>query len=242
MDWAARFPRSEPYQAALGAEKPMGPNVLWLTEALTERLDLRPGMRVLDLGCGKAFSSMFLAREFAVTVWAADLWIAPTANFERVRANALEDSVFPLKAEAHSLPFADEYFDAIVSMDAYHYFGTDNLFVSYIATFLRPGGQIGIVVPGLREEIAGELPGHLQPSWDADFWSFHSPAWWQRHWERNGRLHHVTADFLAGGAELWLEWLGGATAAGFPATSEESMLRADGGRWLGFSRVVGTRL
>ena len=30
----------------------MGPNVLWLTDALTQVLDLRPGMRVLDMGCG----------------------------------------------------------------------------------------------------------------------------------------------------------------------------------------------
>jgi cyclopropane fatty-acyl-phospholipid synthase-like methyltransferase len=46
----------------------MGPNVLWLTEFVCEAMDLRAGMRVLDLGCGKALSSIFLAREFAVQV------------------------------------------------------------------------------------------------------------------------------------------------------------------------------
>lgn len=35
-------------------------NALWLTEWLTEALDLRPGMRVLDLGCGRAMSSVFV--------------------------------------------------------------------------------------------------------------------------------------------------------------------------------------
>jgi len=38
-------------------ENLMGPNVLWLTEALTQRMQLTPGMRVLDLGCGKAVST-----------------------------------------------------------------------------------------------------------------------------------------------------------------------------------------
>jgi ubiquinone/menaquinone biosynthesis C-methylase UbiE len=41
----------------------MGPNPLWLTEWLCELMDLRPGMRVLDLGCGRAPSSIFLAFE-----------------------------------------------------------------------------------------------------------------------------------------------------------------------------------
>jgi len=36
-------------------------------------LTLRPGMRVLDLGCGTALTSIFLAREYDVEVWATDL-------------------------------------------------------------------------------------------------------------------------------------------------------------------------
>lgn len=51
----------------------MGPNVLWLAEALSQMMDLRPGMRVLDMGCGKAISSIFLAKEFGLEVWATDL-------------------------------------------------------------------------------------------------------------------------------------------------------------------------
>jgi cyclopropane fatty-acyl-phospholipid synthase-like methyltransferase len=36
-------------------------------------MDLKPSMRVLDLGCGRAMSSIFLHREFDVQVWAVDL-------------------------------------------------------------------------------------------------------------------------------------------------------------------------
>ncbi|MEZ5227484.1 MAG: hypothetical protein R2710_12635 [Acidimicrobiales bacterium] len=46
----------------------MGPNALWLTEALTEVMTIEPGMKVLDLGCGKAMSSIFLAKEFGAQV------------------------------------------------------------------------------------------------------------------------------------------------------------------------------
>src|SRR5205085_559968 len=42
----------------------MGPHPLWLMEWLCEAFDLPARARVLDLGCGKALTSIFLAREF----------------------------------------------------------------------------------------------------------------------------------------------------------------------------------
>ncbi len=56
-----RYPRSAAYDSQWVLEGWMGPNVLWLAEWLCEKMDLRPGMRVLDMGCGKALSSIFLA-------------------------------------------------------------------------------------------------------------------------------------------------------------------------------------
>src|SRR5216684_3882090 len=95
----------------------------WLTEWLTTALNLQPGMRVLDLGCGRASSSIFLRREFGVQVWATDLWISATENMQRIRDAGVEDGVFALHADARSLPFAPGFFDAIVCIDSYPYFG-----------------------------------------------------------------------------------------------------------------------
>ena len=62
-----RFPRSSKYHADwIMSSVSGGANSLWLTEWLTTALDLRPGMRVLDLGCGRGASSIFLRREFGV--------------------------------------------------------------------------------------------------------------------------------------------------------------------------------
>lgn len=60
----AEFPRSARYDAEWMMDNQMGPNALWLLEWLCESLDLKPGMRVLDLGCGKAMTSIVLAKEF----------------------------------------------------------------------------------------------------------------------------------------------------------------------------------
>ena len=107
-----QFPRSSAYELDWVLENQMGPNVLWLTESLTQVMELEPGMRVLDLGCGKAISSIFLAKEFDVQVWATDLWIKASDNWQRVREADMEQQVFPIHAEAHDLPYAEEFFDA----------------------------------------------------------------------------------------------------------------------------------
>src|SRR5689334_24409659 len=112
------FPRASAYNPDwILAGVSGGANVLWLAEWLTSAMDLRPGMRVLDLGCGRASSSIFLRREFGVQVWAVDLWISAAENIQRIRDAGLDDGVFPLHADAHSLPFAPDFFDAIVSID-----------------------------------------------------------------------------------------------------------------------------
>ncbi|MCX6017117.1 MAG: methyltransferase domain-containing protein [Chloroflexi bacterium] len=232
------YPRSAQYDPQWVMCNLMGPNPLWLAEALCERLELRPGMRVLDMGCGKALTSIFLAREFGVQVWANDLWISATENWGRIRAAGLESSVFPIHAEAHALPYAEGFFDAIVSVDAYHYFGTDDLYIGEITRFLRPGGAIGVVSPGLSEEF-DVTPEHLQPHWEWDFVSFHSPAWWSRHWARTGKVQVECADLLPDGWKHWLYWLEICEAAGaHRAPDEAAMLRADAGHTLGFARIV----
>jgi len=116
-------------------------------------------MRVLDLGCGRAASSIFLRREFGVQVWATDLWFSVSENIQRIRDASVEDGVFPIHADARSLPFATEFFDAVVCIDSFCYYGTDDLYLNYLAGFVKPGGQIGIAGAGLVQEIEGPPPG-----------------------------------------------------------------------------------
>ena len=114
------FPRSSAYNPEwISASVSGGANPLWMTEWLATAMDLRPGMRVLDLGCGRAMSSIFLHKEFGVQVWAADLLFSVTENFQRIRDAGMEEAVFPIYADARSLPFAAEFFDAIISIDSF---------------------------------------------------------------------------------------------------------------------------
>jgi SAM-dependent methyltransferase len=234
-----RFPRSSQYHPEwVIAHASSGANSLWLTEWLTTALDLKPDMRVLDLGCGRASSSIFLRREFGVQVWATDLWFSASENSQRIRDACVEDGVFPLHADARSLPFAGDFFDAIVCIDAFPYFGTDALYLNYLANFVKPGGQIGIASAGVMQEIEGPIPEHLQGWWTQDFWAYHSVGWWRRHWERTGIMDVEVADTLTDGWRFWLDWH---HAVAPDNATEIQTVEADGGRYLGYVRLVGRR-
>ena len=231
-----RFPRSTRYHPDwVLANASGGANALWLVEWLATAMDLRPGMRVLDLGCGRASTSIFLRREFGVQVWATDLWFSAAENIQRVRDAGVDDGVFPLHADARSLPFASEFFDAIVSIDSFPYYGTDDLYLGYLARFLAPGGALGIAGSGMVREVDGEVPEHLRGWWEPALWCLHSAAWWRRHWEKTGIVDVDAADTLEDGWKLWLQWQ---RVVAPDNTVELQAIEADAGRTLGYVRVV----
>jgi len=234
-----RFPRASAYNPDwLVAGVSGAANPLWMAEWLAEALELRPGMRVLDLGCGRAVSSVFLHREFDVQVWATDLWFSASENLQRIRDAGAGDGVFPIHADARALPFAADFFDAVVSIDSFLYYGTEPQYLAALARFVKPGGPIAIAGAGLLREIEGAVPAHLQPWWTADLWSLHSAAWWRTHWERSGIVDVERADALADGWRYWLEWL--KLIAPDNAT-ELQAVEADPGRTLGYVRAVARR-
>lgn len=202
------FPRASAYDREWIARNALSDNPLYYVESLSEVMELRPGMRVLDLGCGKAISSVFLAREFDVQVWAVDRRISPTKNLQRIAEAGCDGQVFPLSADARELPFAQGFFDAIVAATSYLYFGTDERYLATIVPFLKSGGSIGVVDVCFTREINGidEAPEYLRDHY-ADYWYYvHTVEWWRAHWEKTG-LVEVTACEIAPQSEFLLREL-----------------------------------
>jgi SAM-dependent methyltransferase len=235
-----RFPRASRYHPEwVLASISGGANPLWLTEWLSEAVELRSGMRVLDLGCGRAVSSIFLRREFDVQVWATDLWFSADENLQRIQDAGVGDGVFPIHADARSLPFGAGFFDAITSIDSFPYYGTDDLYLNYLARFLKPGGQLGIAGSGVMREFTGPVPTHLAEWWAAERpYCLHSATWWRQHWERAGIIEIAVADTLAAGWRFWLDWM---KVIAPDNVAEIRAVEADAGSYLGYVRVVGRR-
>jgi SAM-dependent methyltransferase len=230
-------------------ENHMGLNALWLTEALCQVMDVRPEMRVLDLGCGRAISSIFLAKEFGCKVWATDLGVDRSNNLKRIRDAGVEDLVFPLQEDAKKLPFDEGFFDLTISVNAFQYFGIAKDYLNHLSNVMRNDGQIGIIVPGFTHELIDEIPPtHLGPYWSEGYWDFHCPNWWRNHWEESRIVSVELADMIPNGCQLFQKWLevcleqGSYPDCQVPEIEElVEKLRIDAGRYLGYTRIVGRK-
>jgi SAM-dependent methyltransferase len=237
-----RYPRTCGYDPDWLVSLEYGCPTFWLLESLCGAMDLKPGMRVLDLGCGKAGGSIFLAREYGVHVWAADLWVGPCENWERIRQFGLEDRVFPLRAEAHELPFADGFFDALVAVNSLQFFATDDLYLKWhLIRLVKPGGQFGIVAPGFYTEIGRDypnnIPEYLRKHWDqGTLIGWHTAQWWREHWLKTGKVEIMLADNFPDGEgyQTYLRWER-------IMRYERKVAEDDSGRNITFVRLVARR-
>lgn len=248
------YPRTSGYDPQWMVDRCMGPNPLWLLEDLLRDGEPTPGSRVLDLGCGTGMTSIFLARECGAEVRAADWWIPAEDNAARFREAGVDDRVRAVSAEAHALPFEDGPFedgpfDAIVSVDAYHYFGTDDLYIGYLTRFLRPGGRLSIAVPALHRELRelGGIPEHLREVVGWEVLSFHTPEWWRFHWEQTGLVRVVESRAQPRGYDDWKLWAE-VCAEHSPdevvrraSRDEASLLESDRGELLTFALVTAVK-
>jgi cyclopropane fatty-acyl-phospholipid synthase-like methyltransferase len=163
-------------------ENIMGPNPLKLLEEIMTLHPLQEGMTVLDLGCGRGVTSVSLTKGYGLRVFAADLWIDPTDNKQRFDAMGLSsDQIVPLRAEAHELPFAQEFFDAVVSIDSYHYFGLDPAYLGkHLLPLVKRGGFLLIVVPSMKRDIHDDIPPEMLLSWPPEALdTIHDATYWR---------------------------------------------------------------
>ena len=202
-----RFPLSSRYDPRWLLDLDMGPHPLWQLEEILPALGLRPGMRVLDLGSGRGATSVFLARECAVTVTACDLWVDTEEINEVLRDAGVEDAVTAVNADVRHLPFQNDEFDAIVSIDAFEYFGTDVHLLPILLRVLKAGGVIGMTTPGLRPDpYEGEVPAKIWTLWGYEVAAWHTADWWRRHWELSGLLEGIETSWQRDGVQNWILW------------------------------------
>ena len=71
---------SKKYETPELMSKIMGPNPVKLEEELLQGCEIKKGAVVCDLGSGQGLTSVFLAKEYGLKVYAADLWSEPEEN------------------------------------------------------------------------------------------------------------------------------------------------------------------
>ena len=188
----------------------MGPNSIRLLDELLIQYPLRFNRenRILDLGCGKGLTSLFLAKETGATVYANDLWIKEAENYKRFSDWHVDDCIFPYCEDANHLTFDPEIFDAVISIDAYHYFaGKEQFFETKLLPYVKKGGFVLIAVPGIKEEYEGQQQSLLE-DWLGNEWDmFHSCSWWRCMIGDSKEIAFIDTWEMVNFSIAWEEWL-----------------------------------
>lgn len=234
--YADHFFKNDP---AFLLENMMGPNAIRVAEELATALPLQASSKVLDLGCGAGLSSIFLAEHYGATVFAADLWISPTDNARRFRARGLEEKILPLSVDVtKGLPFAQEYFDILLCVDAYHYFGANAQMLPFLLSFVKKGGFVAMAIPGLQREFENGIPLELQPFLPEDA-NFHTVDWWVALWSQTPGIELTACREMACHQKAWEEWLQSPNPY---AQRDIGMMKAENGRYYNHVQMVAKRL
>ncbi|ADY55676.1 Methyltransferase type 12 [Syntrophobotulus glycolicus DSM 8271] len=215
----------------------MGPNAMRVAEELASHLNIKKNMRILDLGCGCGLSTLLFVKKYGVSVFAADLWISPTENYERFQSGGIDDKAVPIFLDAtKELPFANGYFDLLFTVDAYHYFGDTPEMLPSLVPFVKRGGCIAVAIPGLKYEFGKNIPGEMQPFWNSEMErTLHSLDWWKDLWKRTAGIEVVDSREMACCGQAWEEWLTGY----HPVVADDiKMMEAEGGKYFNLVQLI----
>jgi len=124
------------------------------------RLGLRPGDRLLDMGCG-AGRHAFESLRRGARVIAYDLDTAEVKDTATVLA-AMEDdgeagasgSGAAVNGDALNLPFGNSSFDRVIASEVLEHIPADTAAIGELARVLRPGGTMAVTVPRWGPELA----------------------------------------------------------------------------------------
>jgi ubiquinone/menaquinone biosynthesis C-methylase UbiE len=132
--------------------------------ALLRTLDLFPGCRVLDFGCGTGWLAKALlhlgCEVVAVDVSAAALQIAKTATSrDPLAAGAVVEW---LVFDGMSIPLPDRSIDRLICFDAFHHVADQRAVLVEMQRVLVPGGLAGFHEPGPRHSTSPQAQAEMR--------------------------------------------------------------------------------
>ncbi|MGY1736738.1 class I SAM-dependent methyltransferase [Geodermatophilus sp. SYSU D00684] len=116
-------------------------------------LDLRPGMTVLDLGCGEgrhAFEAYRRGASVVAVDWGVSevettkRWLGAIAEAGEAPAGAHHEVV---RGDLRHLPFPDGSVDRVIASEVLEHIPDDGTAMAEIARVLKPGGRVAVTVP-----------------------------------------------------------------------------------------------
>lgn len=135
------------------------------------------------------------------------------------------------------MPFAEEFFDSIVSIDSYHYFGLDKTYLDKcLLPFVKHGGYILIVVPGLKKDIHDDIPSEMLLSWtEEDIATMHDVEYWTDILKASDGIEIISVSEMENFDECWDDWL---SCDNEYALGDRKAMNAGAGKYMNFIAMI----
>jgi|GEM_PF-672845 len=232
-----------------------GPGGLQLTEFMAEKMQLRPGARLLDIGVERGYQTCFLAKEYdvlAIGIDPDDDRSDGVPHIEHLQQHAcawgVEGRVMGLKLGVPNTYFAGNTFDFVYSTTTLEMvrglFGVEyyQKCLAEIYRILRPGGIFGLGEP-MHHDIP--IPADLFPIYTKG--EGVGPEGWADCFAtvaetidlcREAGFDVLEADYAPDAWNWWQAFVNHDPHCQADPEGEAKIICQDGGRWLSYGYVI----
>ncbi len=143
------------------AEAGEGPKMenhhLDITEKTLRLMELRPGERVLDLGCGSGWATRLLARMVGEGPEGFGQVVGVDVSDEMIR-QARESSkdfenVLYAWGSAQQIPWEENYFDKVLSVESFYYYDDQDRALNELFRVMAPRGRLFILINLYKDNV-----------------------------------------------------------------------------------------
>jgi ubiquinone/menaquinone biosynthesis C-methylase UbiE len=136
--------------AEAGKGEEMARHHLDITEKTIRMMELRPGERILDLGCGAGWATRILARLVGEAPEGFGQVIGLDISDEMIRraragSKEFENAMF-ICGSAEQVPWEENFFDKILSVESFYYYANQERALGELFRVLAPKGQLFILI------------------------------------------------------------------------------------------------
>ena len=140
--------------ASEGKGEEMEAHHISITEQTLGMMDLKPGERVLDLGCGTGWTSRLIAKAVASGDKQGQVVGLDVADemIRRARASSVdyENAMFIL-GSALDIPWEENFFDKVLSVESFYYYADQERALAELFRVLAPKGELYILINLYRD-------------------------------------------------------------------------------------------
>ena len=141
------------------AERGEGPKMenhhLDITEKTLRRMELRPGERVLDLGCGSGWATRLLARLVGEGPQGFGQVVGLDISDEMIRqaraASKDFENVMYVQGSAAQIPWEENFFDKVLSVESFYYYPDQERALAELFRVMAPHGRLFILINLYRD-------------------------------------------------------------------------------------------